>query len=485
MICYFFNALSFFRPVFSRNSPWLLFCIVTIGFIGANEMVGITSMCRHWGFCANGYHALLHFFRSEAWSLEMLIYQWHTFVLSQEVAIMAKGRAILAGDHTYVPKDGRKMPGLVTLHQDSETQSKPSYFRGHQWGAICLMVGSFLSPFGLPLSLNIHQGLAHITDEKEQKKGEKDNDNLKTRIIRMALDFAIRHNLPCILTLDAYFPGASVFNLANSIWSVELKQPLVTLIIRAKKNCVAYYAARVPEGKKRPGRPAKYGKKVTLTDLFDLPCLFSKAPCQVYGKTEDISIMAINLLWKPTGDMIRFVLAVTRRGNIVLMCSDLNQDPLSAIRLYCMRIRVEIMFDMLKNVLGAFSYRFWSKSMPKHSRKPQKNKDLKKPASDDISAVRLCWDAYERFVMSAAITLGLLQLIALKHTQAVWDRTDFYLRTRSRLLPSERTVKAVMARLLISNLFIVAPVAIMRKIRERYFTEKNTYHHSFPTDLAN
>ncbi len=78
--------------------------------------------------------------------------------------------------------------------------------------------------------------------------------------------------------------------------------------------------------------------------------------------------MAINLLWKPTGDMIRFVLAVTSRGPIVLMCSDLNQDPLSAIRLYCMRVRVEIMFDMLKNVLGAFSYRFWSKGMPKHSR---------------------------------------------------------------------------------------------------------------------
>jgi len=230
------------------------------------------------------------------------------------------------------------------------------------------MVGSFLAPFGLPLSLNIHQGLAHITDEKEEKKGEKDNDNLKTRIIRMALDFALRHNLPGILTLDAYFPGASVFNLANSIWSVELKKPLVTLIIRAKKNCVAYYAAKVPEGKKRPGRPAKYGEKVTLTELFDLLHLFSKAQCQVYGKTEDISIMAINLLWKPTGDMIRFVLAVTSRGPIVLMCSDPDQDPLLAIRLYCMRVRVEIMFDMLKNVPGAFSYRFRSKSMPKHSR---------------------------------------------------------------------------------------------------------------------
>ncbi len=87
--------------------------------------------------------------------------------------------------------------------------------------------------------------------------------------------------------------------------------------------------------------------------------------------------------------------------------------------------------------------------------------------------------------MSAAIASGLLQLIALKFSQAVRERTDFYQRTRSRLLPSERTVKAVMARILISNLFIVAPVAIIREIKERYFGGKGAYHHSVPKDLAN
>jgi hypothetical protein len=258
MISYFFNALSFFRPVFSRNSPWLLFCMVIISFIGANEMTGVTSFCRFQGLGANGYNTLLHFFRSGAWSASMIIIQWQTFVVAQQMTVMADGRAVLAGDHTYVPKDGRKMPGVVTLHQDSETQSKPSYFRGHQWGAICMMIGTFSAAFGLPLSLGIHQGLEHITDETD----EEDCGNLKTRIIQMALDFAIKHNMLCILTLDAYFPGASVFIIANSFWSLELKKPFVTLIIRAKKNCVAYYAAKAPQGKKGPGRPKKYGEKI-------------------------------------------------------------------------------------------------------------------------------------------------------------------------------------------------------------------------------
>ena len=123
--------------------------------------------------------------------------------------------------------------------------------------------------------------------------------------------------------------------------------------------------------------------------------------------------------------------------------------------------------------------------MPKHSRKPKKNKDLEKPAQDDLQTVQRCWDAYERFVMLGAIALGLLQLIALKFPQAVWERTDFYLRTRSRSLPSERTVKAVMARILVSNLFIVAPVAIMREIRKRYLGGKIANRDGVPPELAN
>ncbi len=222
-----------------------------------------------------------------------------------------------------------------------------------------------------------------------------------------------------------------------------------------------------------------------MTDLFDLPHLFSKAQCRIYGKTEDITFLAINQLWKPTGEKIRFVLAVTSRGPIVLMCSDLFLDPLSAVRLYCMRIRVETMFDMLKNLLGAFSYRFWSKRMPRHSRKPKKNKDLITPFSEDIKTVWLCQDAYERFTMPAAITPGLLQLISLKYPQAVRNRFNVYLRTRSRELPSERTVKFVMAKLLVSNLFIVAPAAIIREIKKRYLRTEFTHHQSDPSNLIN
>ena len=69
------------------------------------------------------------------------------------------------------------------------------------------------------------------------------------------------------------------------------------------------------------------------------------------------------------------------------MCSDLSMAPLLAIELYCARVRVETMFAMLKGVLGAFAYRFWSKYLPRHSRKPKKNVDLKPPQSQHVPAV--------------------------------------------------------------------------------------------------
>ncbi|MCP4015840.1 MAG: hypothetical protein GY735_06940, partial [Delftia sp.] len=117
----------------------------------------------------------------------------------------------------------------------------------------------------------------------------------------MAVEFAARHGILCVLVLDAYFPSGAVFMLAASVWSVEFRQPLLTLIIKAKKNCAAYFPAEKPEGKRPVGRPPTYGEKVKLTELFDHTHLFTAVCCCVYGKTEEVSIAAFDLIWKPAG----------------------------------------------------------------------------------------------------------------------------------------------------------------------------------------
>lgn len=202
MLSFINNALHSFRSIFSRHKTWLLFCMVVLGFLCADQIIGVSSFCRFWELGESGYYTFLHFFRSTAWKINDLLYQWSSFVLSQDIVVKAQGRAVLLGDHTYVPKDGRKMPGVVTLHQESETQTKPSYFRGHCWGAVGVLIGSLATSFSLPLALSIHQGFVHIG---QKSKKESNKETLGTRVVQMALDFAIRHELACILILDAFF----------------------------------------------------------------------------------------------------------------------------------------------------------------------------------------------------------------------------------------------------------------------------------------
>jgi hypothetical protein len=248
---------------------------------------------------------------------------------------------------------------------------------------------------------------------------------------------------------------------------------------------VGYFEAVQPEIKK-PGRPRKYGDKIKLWDVFEqYQEDFNEASCVIYGKTETISYLAMNLLWKPTGGFIRFVFAQTSRGLIVLMCSDTEIDPLRAISLYCCRVRIETCFSMLKNLLGAFRYRFWTKGLPRHSRRPKKNKDLKKPAPKNLYRVKKCWEAYERFVMLGCVALGILQLVSLKFQNQIWTQFQSFLRTRSRALPSEGVVKEVIAQELRDNFLKVAPGGIMGKIHQRLFERQLSWKDQKTEPLMN
>lgn len=149
-LLYLYQMLETFRHLFSRRTPWLLFCLIIIGFIVTPHPEGLSSLCQFWLSHDTDYHRLLHFFHSRAWQLEPLIAHWSGLVLNQHIAVEVEGRHILLGDHTAVVKDARRMPGVVTLHQHSETQSKPTYFRGHYWGVLGLLTGSLQEAFCTP-----------------------------------------------------------------------------------------------------------------------------------------------------------------------------------------------------------------------------------------------------------------------------------------------------------------------------------------------
>ncbi len=198
------------------------------------------------------------------------------------------------------------------------------------------------------------------------------------RLVVMALQFANHHDQPCGLILDAFFSVGTVLRLTRSFYSIASKKRLVEVITKAKINYVGYYPAP-PKPDHQPGPQPFYGEKVYLQECFNHPHLFHDIEASVYGETESIQIMALHLLWKPIGGTLQFIFAVTSRGPIVLMATDLQLCPIKALELYCARTRIEIMFDVLKHVIGGFQFHFWTKMLPKHSRKPGSNKKLKQP----------------------------------------------------------------------------------------------------------
>lgn len=364
---------------------------------------------------------------------------------------------MVLGDHTYVVKDGGRMPGVVALRETSETQSKPAYFRGQCWGAVGVLVGSLSACFCAPLRLQLHQGFQHLGESQAPLK-------LGEWIVQMTLDYALLQGRPVWLVLDAYFAVGPVFQRACSVYSVAMKQPLIQVITRAKKNYVAYWPALALTDKRRPGRPRLYGDKVRLWDVFDETYLFRSVTLTIYGQQETVQLLAGTLLWRPVKQRLLFVWAITSRGPIVLMCSDLAAKPETVLELYCHRTRIEILFATLKQVMGAFRFHFWSQYLPRHSRQPVSNQQLKAPPPQHIDKVKACWRAMEMFVFCASVATGLLQQCSLRYSDSLWQQQVLYLRTRSRALPSEKTVRQILAPRLLRQLMQSRPESLWGKI---------------------
>ncbi len=125
--------------------------------------------------------------------------------MREKVAVTVGDRIVLSADHTKTPKDGRRMPAVVTLHQDSETSSKPGFFRGHHWGCIGLLVKAGSKFFSIPLWAKLHQGL-ELMDQSDNSQ-----ESLISRMLNMAIIFTHTINHNAHLVLDAFFATGTTF----------------------------------------------------------------------------------------------------------------------------------------------------------------------------------------------------------------------------------------------------------------------------------
>jgi hypothetical protein len=455
MIGYVERFLWAMRGVFSRKATWVWFVVVFVGFVVRGDTFGVSSIVRALGLPPASYVCLLHFFHSTAWQAESLFRVWWQWLARENVGHRVNGRNVLIGDHTKTPKDGRRIPEVTTLHQDSETNSKPSFFRGHHWGCIALLVSAGKRFFATPLWAEIHRddgGLSRTT-----------------RIVSVAADIARALGGPAYLVLDAFFAVGPVFQIA------EAAPRTLHILTRAKKNVVAYLP---PPSRSKPqkGRPRKYGKKLWLMKLFDSPRHpFQTFEATIYDRVETVRALTLDLLWKPVKTTLRFFLIQSSRGPLILISDDLTLSAPDALFLYGHRPAIETLFNTLKNLVGAMAYHFWSAYLRPSSRRPLKATTAK-PTSSRPPQTANTRAAIEKFLAIQITVVGLLHLLAHRVAAEIFLKAFCWLRTPCGPTPSEFVTRTALSNAVHTNLHTFAqnPMTQLILAKQQHTTNTST-----------
>jgi len=244
----------------------------------------------------------------------------------------------------------------------------------------------------------------------------------------------------CIIVLDAYFAVGPVFLILRQILD-DSGHRLLHLVTRAKRNVVGYQDPPPKTG--RPGRPRQYGAKLKLMDLFEtMNERFEKISVEIYGQCEEVSFLCLDLIWKPIKEKVRFVLVRDGSEYFILMCSDLALSAHDIIRAYSYRFKIEVSFKVLKHLMGAFFYRFWTSAWPRIGKR---NASDLSTVGDSHSRrlIRQATNAIEAFVCFACIATGVLQIVSLNFHETIWNKYLGWLRTVTSTVPSEEVVKSV------------------------------------------
>jgi len=410
------------RPAFKDIRTFHWFVTICAAFSVRRDFEGVSSFIRTDLIHQRHYQSLLDFFHSNAVSHLLLAQTWIKIALRMFSPFIQKvnGRILLIGDGLIASREGKKMPGVKSLHQSSQSNSKAEYVMGHYIQLVSLVAGRWPSFFAVPLYALIHQGI---------KSHPGDNKTVISKMMDMLSD--LNTGCPYYFIGDAYY---SCKNMATGL--LEAGSHIIT---RVRNNAVAY--ALPTKRRSGPGRPAKYGDKIKLMDMFKiLPFISGMSP--VYGDDEiEILYATTELLWKPLGIIVKFVFVKSQRGKIILMTTDLSLSPMDVIRSYGLRFKIEVSIKTAVHRFGTFCYHFWLKSM-KSIRVGGSDQYLHRTSREYRDKVFAKINAYHLFIQTGLIAQGVTQLLSLSRPLQVWSSLNYWMRSMDISgVPSEHVVR--------------------------------------------
>ena len=146
------RAVQSLRPACARSSTFLWLVIVLAAFCLRPDLAGVTSLVRALGLSEASYYCLLHFFHSPALHLDRLTQLWQQTLLRifRPRLVLVNGRAVVLADGLKRPKEGRKMPAVKSLHQESRCNAKAPFIMGHSLQAVAVLVQAVGTCWAVP-----------------------------------------------------------------------------------------------------------------------------------------------------------------------------------------------------------------------------------------------------------------------------------------------------------------------------------------------
>jgi len=465
-----FEAVATLRPACSRGRTYCWMVVALMGLSIRTELAGVTSFVRVLGLSPSRYNPLLRVFHSSGVNLDRLTVLWVRWCRHAFPPVMVGGSLVVLADGVKIPKEGRKMPAVKKLHQASDNNSKPPFIFGHSFQAVSLLIRTAAGhAAAIPLAARIHEGVVW---------SNRDRRTLLDKLVLLFLPLAATLEAPVILVADAYYASRKVI--------CPLLGAGHQLVTRVKKNCVAYQPAPQPKQRRR-GRPRLYGKRQLLRDLFADTTAFEFVPSPVYGENGiTISFRCVDLLWRPVGKLVRFVLVQHPvRGAIMLLSTDTTMDPLDVIILYAYRYKIELGFRHALHVLGTYSYHFWMMAMVP-IRRVRGNQYMHHRSERYRQQVRRKLAAYHTHVQLGCIAQGLLQYLAISCTTTVWQLFRSWLRTMDPTRPPSELVVAYALRDSLPDFLADGPTdpTLAKFLRKNLFAHTTKRHTPHQTRAA-
>lgn len=321
-----FDAITFLAQAIPKRSVptflELLFgaMLTQTGFV-TDAYLAVNSV-RHW----NSYYKWLHFGK---WSWVALGCQTARLALR----MFPRRRWFLMIDDTIVFRSSKKAPGSAIHHQHGNKTNRPDFVRGQCWVTLALTISKRFRSLGIP-----------ILSRLARRGGNSGKLVAAKTLLRVVAP--LFQGLQTYLLMDSWYMRC---NLITYAMENEL-----SVIGQVRKDTALFHA---PERTGKPGRPRKYGDRVTAEWVAAQPEV--RQQFTIYGKTQTVYYRsAIVLARFLKGRAVRMVWSQlekedgTRTQQSLILSTDTSLSGARVILGYGRRWSIEDLFNQLKNRWG-------------------------------------------------------------------------------------------------------------------------------------